>query len=62
MSQSAKKDMHFKLASKGKIDTTHVVHYNALSDIFRKRIVWIQPKQNSDRVWLKFLKNRIGSD
>jgi len=38
----------------------YVVHRNILSDSFWIRIVWFQPKQDSDRI--SFFKNRIGSD
>jgi len=50
-------------ASQGKIDTTqkmHVVHHNTLPDSFRIRIVWFQPKQESDRLRISIFKNRIG--
>jgi len=40
----------------------YVVHRNTLSDSFRIRIAWVQPKQNSDRKRISFFKNRIGSD
>jgi len=40
----------------------YVVHHNTLSDCFRIRIVWFQPKQDSDRKRISFFKNRIGSD
>jgi len=40
----------------------YVVHRNTLSDSFWIRIVWFQPKQDSDRIRISFLKNRIGSD
>ena len=40
----------------------YVVHRNTLSDGFRIRIVWFQPKQDSDRIRISFFKNRIGSD
>ena len=36
------------------------MHRNTLLDSFRIRIVWFQPKQDSDRI--SFFKNRIGSD
>jgi len=38
----------------------YIAHHNTLLDRFRIRIVWFQPKQDSDRI--SFLKNRIGSD
>jgi len=38
----------------------YVVNHNTLSDSFRIRIVWFQPKQDSYRI--SFFKNRIGSD
>ena len=38
----------------------HVVHHNTLSDSLRIRIVWFQPKQDSDRIL--FFKNKVGSD
>jgi len=38
----------------------YVVDHNTLSDSFRIRIIWFQPKQDSDRI--SFFKNRIGSD
>jgi len=40
----------------------YVVPHNTLSESFRKRIVWFQPKQDSDRKRISFFKNRIGSD
>ena len=40
----------------------YVVHHNTLSDSFRILIVWFQPKQDSDRIRISYLKNRIGSD
>ena len=40
----------------------YVVHRNTISDSFRIRIVWFQPKQDSDRIQVSFFKNRIGSD
>ena len=46
-----------------KIDTAqkmYVVHHNTVSDSFRIRIAWFQPKQDTDRIL--FFKNRIGSD
>jgi len=39
-----------------------VVHHNTLSDSFRVRIVWFQPKQDSDRIQISFFQNRIGWD
>jgi len=48
-------------ASWGKIDKAQkcmlciIIH-------FRIRIVWFQPKQDSDRIRISFFKNRIGSD
>jgi len=39
----------------------NVVHHNTLLDSFRIRIVWFQPKQDSDRIQIPFFKNRIGS-
>ena len=38
----------------------YLVHHDTLLDSFRIRIVWFQPKQDSD--WILFFKNRIGSD
>jgi len=40
----------------------YVVQHNALSDSYRIRIVWFQPKQDSDRIRISFYKNRIRSD
>ena len=40
----------------------YVVHRNTPSDSFRIRMVWFQPKQNSDRIRISFSKNRTGSD
>jgi len=40
----------------------NAVHHNTLSESFRIRIVWFQPKQDSDRIRISFFKNRIGSD
>jgi len=40
----------------------YVVHHNTLSNSYRKRIVWFQPKQDSDRIRILIFKNRIGSD
>ena len=40
----------------------YVVHHDTLLDSFRIQIVWFQPKQDSDRIRISFLKNRIGSD
>jgi len=40
----------------------YVVQHNTLSDSFRIRIVWFQPKQDSDRIRIWFFKNRIGLD
>ena len=40
----------------------YVVHHNTLSDSFRIRIVWFQPKQDSDGIRISFFRNRIGSD
>ena len=40
----------------------YVVHHDILWDSFRMRIVWFQPKQDSDRIRISFFKNRIGSD
>jgi len=39
----------------------YVVRHNALSDSFRKRIVWFQLKQDLDRIRISVFKNRIGS-
>jgi len=38
----------------------YVVHHNTLSDSFRIRMVWFQPKQDSDRIRISFFQNRIG--
>ena len=40
----------------------YVVHRNTHLDSFRIRIVWFQPKQDSDRIRISVFKNRIGSD
>jgi len=40
----------------------YVVHHNTLSDSFRMRIIWFQPKQDSNRIQISFFKNRIGLD
>ena len=40
----------------------YVVHHNTLSDSFRIRIVWFQPKQDSNQIQISFHKSRIGSD
>ena len=40
----------------------YVVHRNTLSDSFGIRIVWFQPKQDSDRIRISLFKNSIGSD
>ena len=40
----------------------YVVEHNTLSDSFRIQIVWFQPKQDSNRIQIRFFKNRIGSD
>jgi len=40
----------------------YLVHHNALLDSFRIRIRWFQTKQDSDRIWISFFKNRIRSD
>ena len=39
----------------------YVVHHNTLSDSFQVRMIWFQPKQDSDRIRISFFKNRIGS-
>ena len=31
-------------------------------DSFRIQIAWFQPKQDSDRIWISFFINKIGSD
>jgi len=50
--------------SQGKIDNKrmYIVNHNTLSDSFRIRIAWFQPKQDSDRIRISFFKNRTGSD
>jgi len=40
----------------------YVMQHNTLLDIFRIRIVWFQPKQDSNWIRISFFKNRIGSD
>jgi len=40
----------------------HVVHHDTLLESFRIRILWFQPKQDSDQIRISFFKNRIGSD
>jgi len=40
----------------------YVVHHNALSDSFRIRIVWFQPKQDLNWIRISFFKNRTGSN
>ena len=40
----------------------YVVQHNTLSDSFRIRIVWFQPKQDADLIRISFFKIRIGSD
>jgi len=40
----------------------YVVHRNTLSDSLRIRMVWFQPKQDSDQIRISFFKDRIGSD
>jgi len=40
----------------------YVVHHKTLSDSFRIRIVWFQPKQDSDQIRISFFKNRIEWD
>jgi len=39
-----------------------MVHHNTSLNTFWTRIVWFQPKQDSDRIGITFFKNRIGSD
>jgi len=40
----------------------YVVHHDTLSVSFRIRIVWFQPKEDSDQIRISFFINRIGSD
>ena len=52
-------------SAKGKTDTAqkmYVVHRNTLSDSFRIRVVWFQPKQDSDQIRILLFRNRIASD
>ena len=52
-------------ASWGKIDKAQKYMLCIIipfSDSFRIQIVWFQPKQDSDRIWISFFINKIGSD
>jgi len=52
-------------ASWGKIDKAQKYMLCIIipfSDSFRIQIVWFQPKQDSDQIWISFFINKIGSD